>query len=215
MIEKRTVTAALLAVGVLVSSAYTAVAQQNQPNTVPAPQGQPNTVPGQQNQLNTVPGQQNQPMAVPAQQNPATLSALDRQFMIQAAQGGIGEVILGNLAAQRAVNNNVKQYGQMMVQDHTQANTELMQLAAQKGVTLPTDTDAKHKALRARLGQIPGRRMDRTYIREMIKDHAMTVALFQREARQGRDPDVRAFATRNLPTVQQHLQMARQMANNI
>ena len=126
----------------------------------------------------------------------------------------MGEVILGKLAAERAVSDEVKQYGQMLVEEHTKANNELKQLAARKGVTLPKDTDAKHKALRARLGQIPGRRFDRTFIREMIADHANTVSLFQRQERQGQDPDLKDFATKHLPTIEEHLQMARQLRSN-
>ena len=144
------------------------------------------------------------------------LSALDKQFMIQAAQGGMAEVILGKLAAQRAASSSVKQYGQRMINDHTQANKELMALAARKGVTLPKDVNAKQKALRARLGQIPAPRLDRVYMNEAgVKSHVDQAALFQREAEQGQDPDVKALAAKILPTVQEHLQMARSITNNL
>lgn len=135
--------------------------------------------------------------------------------MLQAAQGGMAEVNLGQLATQRAASDSVKQYGQRMVQEHTQVNNQLMQLAAQKGVTLPTDVNSQQKALRARLGQISGKRFDMTYIREAgVKAHKQQAAIFQQEIQQGQDPDVKAFATQVLPAVKDHLQMANSMAGN-
>lgn len=185
MIKGVKLTAAFLTVGAFVSLGYAAVAQQS-PTTTDQ-----------------------------TTQRTANLNAQDRQFLIQAAQGGMAEVRLGQLAAQRAVNASVKQYGQHMVQQHTQANNELMQLAAQKGVTLPNDVNAQQKAMRARLGQIPGRRFDTTYIREAgVKAHTQQRDLFQREISYGQDPDVKAFAARVLPTVRDHLQMASSMAGN-
>ncbi len=153
-----------------------------------------------------------QPTTPATQQNQTNLSALDREFMLQAAQGGMAEVRLGQLASERAVSDEVKQYGQRMVKEHTQVNSQLAQLATQKGVTLPQDVNANQKALRARLGQIPGRRFDRVYMNEAgIKSHAEQAALFQREAQQGQDPDVKAFAARILPAIEDHLQDARAM----
>lgn len=201
MTKQKTVTATLITIGMFAALGYTAVAQQTQPDTQPSQQTQPDTQPTQQTQPNV-------------QSSPNRLSAADRQFMAKATQGGIAEIRLGQLAAQRAVSDDVKQYGQRMVTDHTNANNQLMQLATQKGVTLPQDTDAQHKAFRARIGQIPGRRFDQTYMNQMVRDHSQTVALFQRQAQRGQDPDVRAFAATNLPIVQEHLQMARAMVNN-
>ena len=203
MFKQTTLTVALLATGLFASSGYT-LAQQNPTTTTPQ---DPTTT--------TQPTQQNPTTTQTTPQNPANLNAVDRDFMIKSAQENMGEIILGRLAAERAVNASVRQYGQRMVDEHTQANTQLMQIAAQKNVTLPTDTDAKHKALRARLGQIPGLRFDRTFMQAMVDNHSMSAALFQREARLGRDPDVKAFASATLPMIRTHLQMAIAMRNNI
>jgi putative membrane protein len=197
MFKQTTLTVALLATGLFTSSGYT-LAQQN-----PTTSTQQNPTTTQPTTTQTTP------------QNPVNISAVDRAFMIKAAQGNMGEIILGRLAAQRAVSPAVRQYGQRMVREHTQASNRLMQIAAQKGVTLPTETDAKHKALRARLGQIPGTRFDRTYMQAMVNDHSMTGAMFQRESRLGRDADVKAFASTTLPVVRNHLQMAIAMRDNI
>ncbi|HEY9693336.1 MAG TPA: DUF4142 domain-containing protein [Oculatellaceae cyanobacterium] len=190
----------------------TTTTQQNPTNTT---QQDPTNTTQQNPTTTTQPTQQNPTTTQTTPQNPVNLNAVDRDFMIKAAQANMGEIILGRLAAERAVNASVRQYGQRMVQEHTQANAQLMQIAAQKGVTLPTDTDAKHKALRARLGQIPGLRFDRTFMQTMINNHSMSAALFQRESRLGRDADVKAFASTTLPVVRNHLQMAIAMRDNL
>ena len=132
----------------------------------------------------------------------------DRQFVIEAARGGKAEVELGKLALQKAANDDVKQFGQQMVQEHTQANNELKQLAAQKGITLPKDVGAENKEVKAELSKLSGKAFDQAYINQMVKDHAKTVSLFQREAEQGQDEDLKAWATKTLPTLQEHLQRA-------
>lgn len=214
MIKRKMLTAALMAAGVFVSLEYISVAQTNSPTTQQSPTttqpGGSMTQPG--GSMTQPGGSMTQPGGSMTQPNQTNLSSLDRQFMVEAAQGGMAEVKLGQLASERAVSDTVKQYAQRMVQEHTKVNNELMAVAAQKGVTLPKDVNAKQKALRARLGQIPGRRFDQVYMQEAgVKSHAEQAALFQRQAQQGQDPDVKAFAARILPAVQDHLQMARSM----
>ncbi|MEH1967746.1 DUF4142 domain-containing protein [Nostoc sp.] len=146
----------------------------------------------------------------PSTQN--TLSDSDRQFVTQAAEGGLAEVELGQLASQKAVKNEVKKFGQHMVQEHTQANNELKQLAAQKGVTLPTQLNEEHSKVRADLSKLSGAAFDQAYMNQMVKDHVKTVSLFQSEAEQGQDQDLKAWATKTLPTLQEHLQSARSLS---
>lgn len=199
----------LIAAGALVSLEYASVAQTNSP--MPQPGGTMSQPGGSMSQPG---GSMTQPGGSMTQPSQATLSDLDKEFMTQAAQGGMAEVKLGQLAAQRAVSKQVKQYAQDMIKEHTQANNELMTIAARKGVTLPTDVNAEQKALRTRLGQIPGQRFDQVYMSEAgVKSHAQQAALFRREAQQGQDPDVKAFAAKVLPTVEEHLQMARAMSS--
>ena len=139
----------------------------------------------------------------------------DSQFLIEAAQGGMAEVQLGQLAQQRAASSAVKQFGLRMVQDHTQANNQLLQLSTQKGVTLPPELDARHAAVREQLSQLSGSSFDQAYMNAMIQDHIDTISLFQREAEQGQAQDVKAWASSTLPTLQEHLQMARTVAASI
>src|SRR3954464_917284 len=85
--------------------------------------------------------------------NSGRMAAADKAFVMKAAEGGLAEVELGKLAADKASSNDVKQFGQMMVDDHSKANDQLKSVAQQKGITLPTDTDAKHKAEKDRLSK--------------------------------------------------------------
>lgn len=137
------------------------------------------------------------------------LNNADRRFVMEAAMGGMAEVELGRLAAERGASDAVKQFGQRMVDDHSRANSELMQLISGKGIQLPTALDAKHQAKVARMARLSGAAFDRAYAKEMVKDHNKTVSLFQRQATGGADVDLKAFAQKTLPALQEHLQMAR------
>ena len=188
MRKGKMVAAALVVTGVFASLQYTSIAQPNQP----APPTRP----------------------VPLL-NRATISPLDRQFIIDAAQGGMAEVSLGQMASQRATNGAVKQYAQRMVQEHTQANKELLRLAAQKGVTPPRDMGPKYRAAMDRLMQLPRASFDQAYISEAgINGHLESLAVYQRQAQLGQDPDLKAFAAKTLPIVQNHLQVAGNLTNN-
>lgn len=165
------------------------------------PQQQQPQQPPQQQQ-----DQQQQKQKDSASKNP------DRRFMTEAAQGGMAEVELGRIAAERASNEEVKRFGQRMVDDHTKANQELMQLAQSKGVALPTEMDSSHRSMRDRLGKLSGAEFDREYMRGQVKDHEKTVALFEREAQQGKDAEAKAWAEKTLPTLREHLQQARDLA---
>lgn len=146
----------------------------------------------------------------PGQNN---LSSSDKQFMTEAAQGGLAEVQLGQLASKRGASNAVKQYGQRMVQDHTLVNNQLKQLATQKGVTLPTSLDSKNKQIQQSLSKLSGAKFDRQYLNQMLQDHEKDVSAFQTQAQEGQDPDVKAFAAQTLPALQEHLQQVRSIIN--
>lgn len=144
-----------------------------------------------------------------ASQKAAASKHADASFVHEAAIGGLAEVELGRLATQNASSDDVKQFGQRMVDDHGKANDELKALAAKKGITLPTELDQKHQALRDRLAKQQGAAFDKAYMSEMLSDHQKDVAAFQREAKSGSDPDVKAWAQKTLPTLQEHLKMAK------
>ncbi|MDZ7964520.1 MAG: DUF4142 domain-containing protein [Nostoc sp. DedSLP03] len=153
------------------------------------------------------------PTTSPTPSGQNNLSSADRQFITEAAQGGLAEVQLGQLASQRGTSDAVKQYGQRMVQDHTLANNQLKQLATQKGVTLPTTIGTKNQQVKQRLSKLSGTNFDRQYLNQMLQDHEKDVSLFQTEAEQGQDADVKTFAGQTLPILQDHLQEVRSLIN--
>jgi putative membrane protein len=134
-----------------------------------------------------------------------------QNFLSKAAQANLAELELGRLAADKAENSDVKQFGQKMVDDHGKANKEVEALAGQKGVTLPTYIDAAHKAAKARLEKLSGSAFDRAFAAQMVKDHQAAVTLFRTQARSGKDPDVKAFAEKMLPDLEGHLKMAQDL----
>ncbi|HTS61436.1 MAG TPA: DUF4142 domain-containing protein [Candidatus Acidoferrales bacterium] len=143
------------------------------------------------------------------------MPSADGTFMTKAAQGGLAEVELGNLAVQHASDQKVKDFGQRMIDDHTKANDELKSIASQKGVTLPASVDSQSEAVKNRLSGLRGAAFDRAYMRDMVNDHRKDVAEFQKEADHGSDADVKAFAGKTLPTLQQHLKMAQETLSEV
>jgi putative membrane protein len=144
-----------------------------------------------------------------------TVAAGDKAFAMEAAQGGMAEVALGKLAADKASNADVKQFGQRVVDDHGKANDELKGWASQKGVTLPADLNAKHKATEARLSKLSGAAFDRAYMAEMVADHNKDVAAFQQASKTAKDADLKAWAAKTLPTLQDHQKMARELNTKV
>jgi len=140
--------------------------------------------------------------------NANKMTSQDRNFIMDAAMGGMEEVELGRVAAQKGMSAAVKQFGQRMVDDHSQANSELMSLASSKGITLPTELDQKHRAEVTKFSAMSGAEFDREYTKLMVSDHRKDVSEFEKESTRGTDPDLKAFATKTLPTLQEHLKMA-------
>jgi putative membrane protein len=200
------------------------------------------------------------------------LNSDDRKFIMNAAHGGMMEVTLGHLAADKATNADVKQFGQRMVDDHSKANSELMALASQKGITLPASGDSamtnqsdqsmstssstaqstdqqsstsssttgqqgsmdtsasgqRHARVDANTGEtlddqkamnklsgLSGDAFDREYINMMVKDHEKDVKEFEKASMKAKDPDVRAFAAKTLPTLREHLQQVRDIQSRM
>jgi putative membrane protein len=136
------------------------------------------------------------------------MAAADRDFLMDAAMGGMLEVELGRLATQQGTSDAVKQFGQRMVDDHSKANEELMSLAQSKGITLPTTIDEKHKKDMTKLSGLSGAEFDREYSKMMLSDHRKDVSEFEKQSTRGTDADLKAFASKTLPTLQEHLRMA-------
>ena len=143
------------------------------------------------------------------------LSDQDREFIEKAAMGGLMEVQLGNVVAQRATNNDVKQFGQKMVSEHSKANSQLKQIAAQKGIQLPQQLDDKHKEKINELNKNTGPEFDREYMSHMVDDHEEDIDTFKEQAEDGQDPALKQFASQTVPKLEQHLAMAKQIEEKL
>lgn len=176
------------------------------------------------------PGSQNAPGSNPSMQqqmpnqNPTTqtdtgsnkmMKSADAKFADDAAQGGMAEVQLGQLAAQKASNPDVKAFGQQMVDDHTKANEQLKTVATHENMTLPTTLDSKDQKLMTKLQGLSGSDFDRAYVKAMVKDHQEDVKAFQKEADKGKDPQIKNFASQTLPVLQQHLSKIQSIQSNM
>jgi putative membrane protein len=143
------------------------------------------------------------------------LSPADKTFVRKAAEGGMAEVKLGELAKEKGSNPAVKSFGERMVKDHSKANDQLKGVASKEGVTLPDSMDAKDKALYDRLSAMSGEAFDKAYMRAMISDHEKDVSEFRRESQNATDPEVKQFASQTLPTLEEHLRMAKDTGSQV
>ncbi len=139
-------------------------------------------------------------------------SSADKMFAKKALQGGMAEVQLGQLASQNGGSDDVKQFGQKMVDDHTKLGDQLKPIAQQMGVTAPTTLSAKDQALMTKLQGESGKQFDNTYIKAMVKDHRMDLRQFRKEARMGKDQSLKDAAASGAQVIQEHLNMVEQLA---
>ena len=143
------------------------------------------------------------------------LSSADKHFMSNAAEGGLAEVELGRMAAEKGSSQAVRDFGQRMVDDHSKANDQLKDVAGRLGVSLPDHVSAADEAEKAKLKAYSGEHFDRAYISLMLRDHRNDIAQFRRESRIGENREVRSFASNTLPTLEQHLRLAQEAEHKL
>ena len=178
-------------------------------------------------------------------QNSSMLGSDDKKFIMESLHGGMMEVELGKMAVDKASSADVKQFAQRMVDDHSKANDELMQLASQKGISMPADhammsnpdqsaasdtaASANHtgseshyhhammkaQATKDKLAKLSGADFDREYMDMMVKDHVKDVKEFEEASAKAKDADLKAWAAKTLPTLREHLQMARDVNGKV
>lgn len=162
----------------------------------------------------------------PGQNNPAMNSQMngmaaagqpsmsDKMFVRKAMEGGMAEVQLGQLTLQKSNNDQVKQFAQRMIDDHTKLNDQMKPVAQQLGVSAPNQVSKKDRNTMAKLQALSGSAYDHAYIRDMVKDHKQDLSDFQNEASSGQDPMVKDAATQGSQVISQHLQMIQQIAKD-
>jgi putative membrane protein len=139
----------------------------------------------------------------------------DADFAKAAASGGMMEVQLGKLAAERASNSQVKEFGARMQKDHAKANDQLKKIAAKKDIKLPTELDDDHKSKVNKLSKLKGEEFDREYMEAMVDDHKEDLEKFQRQADKGKDPELKKFAQDHVPILKKHLELAQQTQKQV
>lgn len=130
-------------------------------------------------------------------------------FAVKAAAGGMMEVQLGQIAQQKATNQRVKDFGAMMVKDHSAANDELKKLASSKNITLPTSVSNEQQKDIDDLNKKTGADFDKAYMKMMVNDHEKDIKDFEKAGNNLKDADVKSFAMKTLPTLQKHLDSAK------
>jgi putative membrane protein len=188
MVKRTLVTIALVVVGFFISLGYSALVPSS--HIVNAQINR--TVPTRNNQLNEI----------------------DRQFILDAGQAGIGNIALGQLALQRSTNPKVKEFASAEIQEQTQVKSDLSRIGPRLGVTPPTSPAPKQQAALARLSQLQDNRFEQAYMDEGgVNAHLENAAIFQREAAFGQNPDLVAVANRGLPIIKRHFNTASAITN--
>jgi putative membrane protein len=139
-------------------------------------------------------------------------SVADKHFVSEALKGGMAEVDLGHLASQKGSSDDVKRFGQKMVEEHTVMGNQMKDVASQIGVTPPAALSPEDQALKTRLEALSGAQFDRAYIRAMVKDHEADLQAFQGEAASGSSQAVKDAASQGTAVVSHHLEMIKQIA---
>lgn len=157
-------------------------------------------------------GQRNGPAPMQATvrmyyQGGSMLNRTDRAFLHAANEANLAEIKTSQMALNRATGQNYRDFAQHMIDDHTSAENDLRELAQSKGVTLPDDPGAKNRAVAARLDRLSGAHFDADYWKIQNSGHIAAIALFKREIRYGRDADIKAYAEKYLPKIEEHHKM--------
>jgi len=175
------------------------------PGVPQSPMGQSRTMPSQNPNMNT---------QTPDVTNQTThTKADDKRFVREAAQGGMTEVALGKLAVEKGQTDAVKQFGQRMIDDHSKADDQLKAVAAAQNINIPDTLDSRHQALVNKMSNLSGAAFDREFAKNQVRDHEKDIREFQNEAQNGNNPAVKNFASNTLPTLQQHLALAKDLNN--
>jgi putative membrane protein len=147
----------------------------------------------------------------PALAQTSSAGMSDQQFVDFAAQTDMMEAHLGQVAAEQAASQNVKDFAQMLVTDHTNDYNQLTAAAGKASLTVPKGLDAAHDKMIAPLAKMKGAAFDRRFAQEMVTGHQKAIAEYQRESQNGQNADLKAYATQALPTLEKHLQAARDL----
>jgi len=130
----------------------------------------------------------------------------EKTFIKKAADGGMTEVKLGEIAQKNGGSDDVKDFGKQMVDDHTKINDNLKEVAGKMNVEVPTKVSAKHEAVIHKLSDLHGAAFDNAYVKEMVKDHKMDIAEFEKADKTVKNSDLKSFIENSTETMKGHLE---------
>ena len=139
----------------------------------------------------------------------------DKEFVSKAGMGGLAEVQMGTLGLEKATSADVKAFAQRMVTDHSKGNEELQQIVTAKGLALAAQLDGEHQSALDHLSGLSGAEFDKAYMQHMVADHEQDVAEFQNVSTNAQDADIKGWAAKTLPTLQEHLRLAREVGGKV
>jgi putative membrane protein len=139
------------------------------------------------------------------------LARADRKFIEDAAEGGMMEVQVGQMAESKATDPNAKAFGETLVKDHTAANNELVKLANSKHVELPAGPSHGERKDIEKLGKLSGKDFDKQFAAMGVKDHEKDIKKFEKASGKAKDPELKAWIDKTLPTLREHLAMAQKL----
>jgi predicted outer membrane protein len=141
-----------------------------------------------------------------------SMSKADQKILMNLAQGNINEIEAAKIAQSKSEHAEIKAFAQQMIDDHTKALAEVQAMAQQKGVTLPTEPDAKHKSQTAKYEKMTGDAFDKAYMSHAgVADHRAMHSMLQKDEKKAKDADLKALISKMTPVVEQHLRSAQQM----
>ncbi len=141
-------------------------------------------------------------------------TSTEKTFIMKAANGGMTEVALGKVAADKGQMQEVKDFGKQMVTDHSKANNDLKSVASNLGVTVPDKVDSKHQAMIDKFSKMSaGDAFDKAYVKDMVKDHEMDISEFEKAEKEVKNADLKSFIEKTVPVMKEHLEMVKKMAN--
>ena len=217
-ITKRIYSRPVMVAGAVLLSVSSAIAHSAMAQMSPGGQQQP-TSPSQQTMPGSTPGSRPEmsPMDQANQQQNDTAQMMDKDFVKKSLQGNMAEVQLGQLALQKSNNDDVKQFAQKMVDDHTKLGDQMKQVAQQLHVKPPDSPSSKEKAIVAKLQALNGEEFDKAYIKEMVKDHQQDDKEFKEEAKNSPNAGMKQLVSQDEQVISHHLEMIEQIAqkNNV
>ena len=167
------------------------------------------------NSTGTMPGSSASGMSDTMSGGAGKVTAEDKSFMKEAMEGDMAEIQLAKVAQQKASSDQVKQFAQRMIDDHTKLDAQMKPMAMQFGVEAPTDLSAKHKSVQSKLQGLSGNQFDQEYIKAMVNDHREDDQAFLREQTAAKDPTVKNAVTQAEPIIADHLRMAQDVEKSI